>query len=241
MARVRLFFVLLAVLFPLKSFADCAGIGFVVLRSSAVDEKTYTPFIDNDCIRQGEFSFGNIDYNPITANQSRDLEKMIALVKDVSSRAPRGVVILAYSETGKFAAKLASVDSNVKGLFLMDPVDGTPPFSSPKRFPIFLDEKFPTLAIPTVVLESELGPGFKRLGHSCVPEKMGPERFYKHIAPNSLQRVYLKGFGHADFLLREGFNLVELMCGRGVYSKEDAFAVVLEEWNAFVEQMQGQL
>jgi pimeloyl-ACP methyl ester carboxylesterase len=241
MARAVILFLFLAFLTPMKSFADCRNIGFFVLRSSAVEEKTYTPFIESDCIREGELAFGDIDYNPLTANQQRDLDNMVGLIKELSVRATRGIVVLAYSETGKFAAKLAALDAQVKGLFLMDPVDGTPPFSSPKKFPIFLDEKFPTLTIPTVVMESELGPQFKRLGHSCVPENMGPDRFYKHISTDSLKRVFLKGFGHADFLLRRGFNLVELMCGTGIYPKEDAFAVVLEEWKAFVDHMQSLL
>jgi hypothetical protein len=217
--------------------ADCSDVGIIVLRSSAVKEQVYSPFLDNECVRQANLVFGNVDYNPLTANQLRDLEMLNFLTKALGEQSPRGIVILAYSETGKFAAKLASIHSHVKSLFLMDPVDGTPPFSSPKRFPVFLDENFPMLTIPTVILESEFGPKFKRLGHSCVPQDMGPERFYRHIDPISLERVFMDGLGHADFLKRTGFNLVELMCGGGQIPKDVAFDRVLQIWNGYLDQI----
>lgn len=217
--------------------ADCHDVGVLILRSSAVKEKIYSPFLENECVREGNLVFGNIDYNPLTANQLRDLEKMTFLTEALAQQSPRGILILAYSETGKFAAKLASLHKQVKALFLMDPVDGTPPFSSPKRFPVFLDEDFPVLSIPTVILESEFGPKFKRLGLSCVPEDMGPERFYRYVEPSFLQRVFMEGLGHADFLKRTGVNLVELMCGGGQVPKDEAFVRVLEVWNSFLEDV----
>jgi hypothetical protein len=237
---VRYFLLSIFLVSLLKSYAakaDCSDVGILILRSSAVKEKVYGPFLDNECVRQANLVFGNVDYNPLTANQVRDLEKMNFLTKALGEQSPRGIIILAYSETGKFAAKLASLHSHVKSLFLMDPVDGTPPFSSPKRFPVFLDANFPTLTIPTIVLESEFGPKFKRLGLSCVPEDMGPERFYRHVDPVALQRVYMDGLGHADFLKRTGVNLVELMCGGGQVPKDEAFSRVLQIWNGFLEQV----
>lgn len=143
-------------------------------------------------------------------------------------------VVLAYSETGKFAAKLATKNESIKALFLMDPVDGTPPFSSPRRFPIFLDGNFPTLNIPVTLLESEYGPKFRRLGHSCVPQEMGPARFVRHISPESLERVFMSGLGHADFLMRSGVHLVELMCGSGPEPEDQTFARVRAEWRRFL-------
>lgn len=221
--------------------ADCRDIGVLILRSSAVKEHIYSPFLDNECVREARLVFGNIDYNPITANQIRDLEKMNFLTQALAQQSSRGIIVLAYSETGKFAAKLASLHHQIKALFLMDPVDGTPPFSSPKRFPIFLDDNFPILSIPTTILESEFGPKFKRLGLSCVPEDMGPERFYRFVEPASLQRIYMDGLGHADFLKRTGINLVELMCGGGQIPKDEAFARVLDIWNEFLEHASGQM
>ncbi|MEY4065730.1 MAG: hypothetical protein RIR26_1938 [Pseudomonadota bacterium] len=226
---------------PLVAFADCGGIGFLVLRSSTVQEKVYEPFVENECVKQGKTLFGRVDYNPLTANQMRDLANLQNVVQTLSAQSERGVVILAYSEAGKFAAKLASLDSNVRALFLMDPVDGTPPFSSPQRFPIFLDENFPTLSIPVTVLESELGPRFERFGSSCVPPEMGPPRFYRHITPESLHRIFMEGLGHADFLLRPSFNVVDFMCGSGPASNEVVFARVLDEWNHFLTQIKSSL
>jgi len=237
---VRLFFFLVflvSLLKPSPVNADCTDVGILILRSSAVKEKIYSPFLEHECVREARLVFGNVDYNPLTANQIRDLEKMSFLAKALSEQSPRGIIILAYSETGKFAAKLASLHRQVKSLFLMDPVDGTPPFSSPKRFPVFLDEKFPTLSIPTVILESEFGPKFKRLGLSCVPDDMGPERFYRHVDPMALRRVFMDGLGHADFLKRTGVNLVELMCGGGQVPKDEAFDRVLQIWNEYLDQV----
>jgi hypothetical protein len=217
--------------------ADCKNIGFVILRSSVVKEDVYDPFVKNDCVKEAHTVFGNIDYNPLTANQPENLDKLKELVEDTADSAARGIVILAYSEAGKFAAKLASLYPEVKALFLMDPVDGTPPFSSPKRFPIYLDENFPQLKIPTMILESEFGPKFKRLGFSCVNEEMGPKRFYRHVASDQLHRVFMEGLGHADFLDREGFSLVEVMCGGGKLPKDVAFQRVTALWRKFLEQV----
>lgn len=218
-----------------KAHANCNDIGFLVLRSSAVKERIYYPFLENPCIQEGKSVFGLIDYNPLTANQPRDLAQLNETVKDLSLQAPRGIVILAYSETGKFAAKLASTNDAIKALFLMDPVDGTPPFSSPTRFPVFLDETFPVLKIPVTILESELGPKFKRLGHTCVPLDMGPQRFYRYIDSNMLNRVFMEKLGHADFLKRESLNVVEVMCGTGPETNEVSFPRVLSEWTRFLE------
>ena len=229
---------LLSLVVPQKrALANCREIGFLVLRSSVVKEEVYEPFVNNDCVKEAHTVFGNIDYNPLTANQLANLEKLKKLVEETSETAARGIVILAYSEAGKFAAKLASLYPEVKALFLMDPVDGTPPFSSPKRFPIFLDDNFPQLKIPTMILESEFGPKFKRLGVSCVTEDMGPKRFYRHVAEEKLHRVFMEGLGHADFLDREGFNLVEVMCGGGKIPKDVAFQRVTSLWKSFLEQV----
>lgn len=224
-----------------RAEAGCEDIGFLILRSSAVKESVYKPFIDEDCVRNGTFVFGNIDYNPLTANQIRDLERLQSVTEELAPRSARGIVVFGYSETGKFAAKLASLNPHVKALFLMDPVDGTPPFSSPKRFPVFLDANFPVLNIPATILESGLGPKFKRLGHSCVPENMGPSRFYKHIEPSKLTRVFMEDLGHADFLFRSGPNIVELMCGSGPLTNSAAFEKVLTQWKTFLERMSREL
>jgi len=241
MIQRALFLFLFFFAYTPAAYSDCTQLGLLVLRSSAVPEKIYHPFTDADCARESKIIFGNIDYNPLTANQPRDLEYLKPIVLELAAKAPQGVVILAYSETGKFAAKLASMFPHVKALFLMDPVDGTPPFSSPQKFPIFLNEDFPILRIPVTVLESEYGPKFKRLGHSCVPENMGPSRFYRFIETQALTRVFMDGLGHADFLRRSKPNIVELMCGSGPGSKDEAFARVLEQWNRFLQQVENQM
>lgn len=238
------FFVVVAMISLLsveKARAQCDGIGFLILRSSVIPEEVYHPFVEGDCVRQGKVVFATVDYNPFTANQIRDLAKIKDAAVQLSSEAPRGTVVLAYSEAGKFAAKIASLNTSIKALFLMDPVDGTPPFSSPKRFPIFLDETFPKLQIPAMILESELGPSFKRLGHSCVTQEMGPKRFYRHVEGTHLQKIFMAGLGHADFLQKDGFNPIEMLCGGGILPKETAFALVLAHWTRFVEQVAFEL
>jgi len=242
MRKFRMLFFALVLLFVRgTASASCQGIGFLILRSSAVKEKVYTPFEALSCLKEGVLSHGLVDYNPLTANQPRDLQDLTKRLSELELRTPRGVVIFAYSETGKFAAKLASLNPHVKGLFLMDPMDGTPPFSPAKRFPVFLDENFPQLNIPTTVLESEFGSKSKRLGYSCVTKEMGPEHFYNFIHPASLNRVLMPGLGHADFLKREGITLVDLMCGGGVVPRDEAFARVVDQWSQFVSTMEQQL
>lgn len=227
-------FCLLVCFAPQTAGASCSEIVFLILRSSAVKEDVYKPFLEHKCVREGAIVFGNIDYNPLTADQPRDLIKMQELVDGLARDGNSKIVILAYSETGKFAAKLAAENESITAMFLMNPVDGTPPFSSPRRLPIFLDENFPILSISTTILESEFGPKFKRLGHSCVPDGMGPVRFYRHVAESALTKIYMDGLGHADFLRRSGINLVELMCGGGKLDRDTSFARVLSEWHEFL-------
>ncbi|MEY3903849.1 MAG: hypothetical protein RL189_3155 [Pseudomonadota bacterium] len=121
---VKLFF-LFVFLIPQSLWANCSDSVFLLLRSSAVKESVYQPFLEHECVRQGESVFGNIDYNPLTADQPRDLRKMQELIDGIVRQGKSNIVILAYSETGKFAAKLAAGNESIKAMFLMDPVDGT--------------------------------------------------------------------------------------------------------------------
>ncbi|MBM3383257.1 MAG: hypothetical protein FJY29_12600 [Betaproteobacteria bacterium] len=222
--------------FSNTGFADCRGIGVLVLRSSAVNAEVYEPYLQNDCLREANLFFAEVDYNPVTANQIRDLQTIVTVAREAAKTSSRGLVVFAYSEAGKFAVKLASLDSNVRALFLMDPVDGTPPFSSPRRFPVFLDGSFPPLRVPTTILESELGSQFKRLGYSCVPEDMGPKHFYLHVDPEFLNRVLLDDLGHSDFVRMKKMTLVEWMCGKGIIPREQALGRIIKIWEDFLMQ-----
>ena len=96
MFRRVLFLLLILFSHTPKAYSDCTQLGLLVLRSSAVPEKIYHPFIEADCARDSKMIFGNIDYNPLTANQPRDLENLKPIVTELTAKAPQGVVILAY-------------------------------------------------------------------------------------------------------------------------------------------------
>lgn len=176
----------------------------------------YSPYLA-EAHRQGsESRFFLVDSHLLGANHVRDRVRLETEFADFAARNPQGVVVFAFSIGAKFAARLALEHDAVKGLFLVDPVDGgSPVFRDETRFPDFLPADAGIIEVPTVILESEHGATPVMLGMSCVPPDVGPNRFAQHVSPDLLERRYFPRLGHVSFLAPPLLPLAKWGCAPG--------------------------
>jgi hypothetical protein len=176
--------------------------GVMFISGAQSTEQNFSPYTRMPELTQASFVFEYPDASPFTGNHQRDYLRMRESFENLSSRSPAGVVIFAYSVGGKFAARLALEKQEVKGLFLVDPVDGAPPlFGDKDRYPDFLKANLTeNLAIPTFILASEQGEQGGFLGIPCVPQARGPKHFEGFISKEWLTFKVISGASHIDFL-----------------------------------------
>ena len=92
---------------------------------------------------------------------------------------------------------------NVKGMVLLNPVDGVDPFGFVNDFCIVPGEKLP-FSVPTLIMTAgyDSVPGFNLIGDivpPCAPEELSNMRFYEASnGPLWLNNATL--FGHVDFM-----------------------------------------
>jgi pimeloyl-ACP methyl ester carboxylesterase len=185
------------------------------------------------------------DVNAITADNARDL---IAFRKSIEARlnkngvaAAEPAALFGFSVGGKFAAKL-SQDLDVKGLFLLDPVDGPPPFQKVSaRFPIYLENANPgwrdkpSGTAHLAVVRTQLGelPGFG--GVACVPKEHGSAWFSKQLGASGEENFEIKNAGHLDILNKPG--LAALICPKGTNKAAEGDALKIFE--GFLEKLES--
>jgi pimeloyl-ACP methyl ester carboxylesterase len=212
----------------------------VLLGGASTNRSNYDPYV-SAAVSRGAFSSDNLlfllpDTNPVTANHARDFVAFQRQFSEFTTDGSDSVILFGYSAGGKFAAKLAQDNNNVKGLFLVDPVDGQPPFvNDPERFPTVLVEGSPIFNIPTVVVESGLGtrPGF--LNVPCVSPNAGPQTFARFVERSSLEFLTLAGASHVDFLAPPIEFIVRSLCARGESDARTNLEKTLEKWSEFLE------
>ncbi len=112
---------------------------------------------------------------------------------------------------------------NIRALFLIDPVDGTPPFCQKKNFPVFLDDET-RINVPTWIVKSEFGTAPWALNQTCVPKDFGSDFFANHINSSKLKFIQINGSGHTDFLANPVSIFLEKACKPGTLSKNDVLA-----------------
>jgi hypothetical protein len=144
-----------------------------------------------------------------------------------SKKATDGLVLFGYSATAKFVAKLATENFNIKALFLIDPVDGTPPFTSKKNFPVFLTEESHINA-PTWIVKSEFGTTPWALGKPCVPHEHGSEFFASHTDLSMLKFIHIAGSSHIDFLHPPISQMLKMPCKPGSANPESTRTTTLQ-------------
>ncbi len=201
-----------------------ATVGYFFTKNSLMSDANIQAYTDTVPKFNTVQTIFTVDFNPLTANHVRDLKKIREALQEFSKKATEGIVLFGYSATSKFVAKLASENFNIKALFLIDPVDGTPPFSSKQNFPIFLDENT-QINVPTSIVQSEFGTQPWMLGLPCVPEGLGAEFFAQHVNPNLLKFVKIPGSGHIDFMSPPVSKMVEATCKAGTAVKTQVRSV----------------
>jgi len=193
-----------------------------------------------------------LDTNPLSADHGRDLEIYRAAVDAEIERSraagrSEDVSFFAYSGGAKFATRIAQ-DTQVKGLFLLDPVDGPPPGSQPSaRFPVYLGEidaswrragsqnaSLPPAGLRIVRTEKGEQKGFT--GTACVTPAYGPRLFAERLGATSTEQLTLEQVGHLDVLFK-GPGLLGVVCPRGsAAAKEAQRARALEAWEGFLDR-----
>jgi Chlorophyllase len=142
--------------------------------------------------------------SPISSNYNNDFNKFKTQIETllISEEKPNEVefVFAGYSAGGKFAAKLAS-EFTTKGLYLMDPVDGPPPFQEKSdRFPALLESfKWVKKDINVKLVFSEFGQTKGFGGVACVPEQYGHTWFTEKLQLETKNIAQIQKAGHFSF------------------------------------------
>jgi Chlorophyllase enzyme len=169
------------------------------------------------------------DAGLFTANHSRDLQtyenSLTARIAKSTSPETKQMAFFGFSMGGKFAAKLAQT-FDVKGVFLIDPVDGAPPFQKvTDRFPLFLQNPNPNWrdkgngTASLTIINSSLGqkPGFG--GQPCVPVDHGSQWFAAQLGAQTSEQTQIEDAGHLDMLSKVP-GLGALVCPKGSDAKK---------------------
>jgi hypothetical protein len=206
-------------------------------RNSMMDDVNIQPYMDDAHAAGGDMQMVFVvDFNPMTANHLRDFEKMRQAFHEFSKNASDGVVLFGYSATSKFVAKLAAEESNVRGVFLMDPVDGTPPFVGKKKFPVFLDDQM-RIKVPTWIVQSEFGVEPATMGQACVPKEYDGVFFGAHVEQLFLNYVKVAGSGHNDFLNPPISMILKSACKRGTLPSREVLGFTREFFGTFISSL----
>ncbi len=182
-----------------------------------------------------------IPIDPIHINHEHRYQLLAREMDKLLARNPDGVVLFGYSIGGKFAARLAQEYASVRGVFLIDPVDGGAPIPIIDRlFPLFIDETKVTIFKPTTILRSEFGGKPGMMLAACVPQGMGAEHFAKTVNPASLTKHFIPGAGHLDFLAKPWpptFVVARAACAKGSSESSQTLNLALKAWGEFVVKL----
>jgi hypothetical protein len=217
--------------------ADASGPVFLLIRSTVMTSKNVEPYFRNSHVNSGNIVVFTVDYNPLTANHVRDYKKLQKFYRELSPRAPHGVVLFGYSATAKFAARLARDEMNVRGLFLLDPVDGAPPMCGQKKFPTFLFDGAPLISVPTAIVSSEYGEAKGLMKAACVPAGNGSQHFVEHVDASVLEWVRVEKAGHLAFMNPPMAFVARAICHPGKRKAKDVVREAVEVWDRFLERI----
>ncbi len=229
------FLVSLAGMFILHSKAYAANrLAVFVIGGAQTTEQNFAPFVNSLNLVPDQILVRFPNTNPFTANHMINMKEYQIDFQAFSQKNTAGVVLFAYSGGGKFAAKLAQENANVQGVFLIDPVDGPPPFTNDEnRFPTVLKEDSPIFKMPFVIVKSELGSSPGLFGIPCVPPNYGPEHFARFVEPIKLKFYLQEGASHLDFLYPPLKLLAANACARSQEISGTARANALTAWLEF--------
>lgn len=220
--------------------AASADLGLFVLGGAQTTLQNFAPYINATALSAEHVLVRLPDTNPFTANHLRDMNQYQNDLEKFLPLNSEGVVLFAYSGGAKFAARLALDNKSVRGIFLMDPVDGPPPFTNDElKFPTVLKPDTPQLDIPVFIIKSERGglPGF--LGVPCVSKGNGPDHFVSFVDPAKLQFYTAPGASHLDFLEPPLKALASAACARSKEVPGATRANALVNWTGFWQNLKA--
>jgi pimeloyl-ACP methyl ester carboxylesterase len=217
--------------------AESSGPLFLMVRSNVMTAKNVEPYLGNRHINPQNVAIFTVDYNPLTANHVRDYDRLKKFYRDLGPRADNGVVLMGYSATAKFAARLARDEGHVRGLFLMDPVDGAPPMCGAAKFPTFLTDDAPPISVPTTILSSEYGESKWLMNAACVPPGNGADHFAEHVDAGLLEMVRVERAGHLDFMNPPMAIVARMICHPGKRRARDVVLEAVGFWDRFLERI----
>lgn len=211
-------------------------------------------YVDQARARGHETRVLELDVNPITADHSRDLRSFGAAVREATADAPASKrVFFAFSGGAKFAARLAAErDTGVDGLFLLDPVDGPPPFNRPStRYPVLLESVGPAWRLarsdggPRMparlrIVRTEFGEKAGFTGVPCVPSAYGSKWFSERLGAEDDETTTVAGVGHLDALSRKPSLPARSLCpSGGEEASRAATDAVASDFGAFLEGIEA--
>lgn len=216
-----------------SSSAAFAAPGFFFTKNSLMSEKNYAQYIHEAHELGAPVKIFTVDFNPMTADHLRDFNDMQRELREFSETSRDGVILFGYSATSKFVAKLALEEANIRGLFVMDPVDGTPPFMSQRNFPVFLEPAM-VIKVPTWIVQSEYGSVPASMGPACVPKDYGADFFAAHVEPQMLRHEKITGSDHTDFLNPPISMILEKPCKPGTATSASVLNTTLSLFRDFL-------
>ena len=220
-------FLVWGMFFSLKAFS----LEVLIIGGAASNSDNFKPFFEQ-LTPDVRVQYRNVDVSPLTADHRKELRATL----EVLDATEDPMLLIGYSLGGKIAYKAAlERPEQVIGLFLMDPIDGAPPFTSPsRRFPIWVDPVAQPLleSIPVEILFSDKAYATGFLGVPCVPQKAGPETFKDAIPWANVHRF--SDFSHIDFLYPPISITAQISCRKGSSDAADkGRAQALALWNDF--------
>jgi hypothetical protein len=228
-----------AAILSVSALPAMADVGYFFTKNSFMSEENIKSYMDLANATGAIKTVFSVDFNPLTANHVRDLKLMRESLLEFSKQATDGVILFGYSATSKFVAKLAAEVENIKALFLIDPVDGTPPFCAKKNFPVFLTNDT-HISVPTWIVKSDFGTQPWTLNQTCVPKDFGADFFSKHIEAAKLKFIQIAGSGHTDFLANPVSLFLEKACKPGTLAKSEILTMAQDLFLEVVESHSSQ-
>ena len=209
------------------------SVNVIMIGGAASNIDNFKPILEASQV-DGEVIYDNVSINLFTADHRKELKTILEFI-DASDEQ---VILVGYSLGGKIAYKAAiERQEKVIGIFLLDPIDGAPPFTRPSnRYPVWVDESNPlssNIPVAIVLSDKEFATGL--LGVPCVPQAHGPETFLN--AMPWAQNFQLTDFSHIDFMYPPIDVSAQISCRKGSQSgSEKGRANILDIWRDFQEK-----
>ena len=220
--------------------ADTKSGVVVFVRVGAAQTEQFKPYMDLAAAYNLESIHFHITINPLMANHVRDYRNLRKQVQELGQKYSR-VYTFGYSIGGKFSARLARDEPEIRGAFLLDPVDGGPPIF-PRRFshlPVFFKRNSTIIQKPTWVLETEFAqkPN-STIGLRCVNYKLGAKHFLRYISRKKRQYHLVEDAGHLQLIEALSPESMEEVghdaCPAGSRSLDDIMEESIAFWHSFL-------